>query len=248
MLTISLKYFAILREQLGASDAMLDVPDGTTAGDIYPLVTRDHPRLAGLERSIMLMVNEEYVAPDRPLRDGDEVAFIPPVSGGDHQGAKLFRVTTEELDPRDVEALVAANDAGAIVTFTGTVRDNARGRDVTALDYEAYASAAEKMLARIGTEIVDQWPDVRTAIAHRTGYLTPGTASVVIACSSAHRAAAFAAASFAIERIKEIVPVWKKEHYGDGSVWIGSEAEYQREFREVPGGSEVLADDSARQV
>ncbi len=248
MLTISLKYFAILREQLGVSEATLDVPEGTTAGDIYALVTKDHPRLAGLERSIMLMVNEEYVSPDRPLRAGDEVAFIPPVSGGDHPGAKLFRVTTEELDPREVEALVAANDAGAIATFTGTVRDNARGRDVTALDYEAYTSAAEKMLARIGTEIVDQWPDVRTAIAHRTGHLTPGAASVVIACSSAHRAAAFAAAAFAIERIKEIVPVWKKEHYADGSVWIGSEAEYQRELREVPGGSGFSADVSERQM
>lgn len=231
MITISLKYFAILREQLGASEASLELPEGTTAGEIYPIVTGDQPRLAGLQRSIMLMVNEEYVGPEHPLQDGDEVAFIPPVSGGDHNKATLFRVTADELDPRHVEALVAANDAGAIVTFTGTVRDNARGRDVTALDYEAYASAAEKMLARIGTEIVDQWPDVRTAIVHRTGLLPPGTASVVIACASAHRAAAFAAAAFAIERIKEIVPVWKKEHYADGSVWIGTEAEYQQELK-----------------
>jgi len=236
MIAISIKYFAILREQLGASDAVLDVPVGTTAGEIYAIATRDHPRLAGLERSIMLMVNEEYVRADHQLQDGDEIAFIPPVSGGHHPTAKLFRVTTEALDPREVESLVAANDSGAIVTFTGTVRDNARGRDVTALDYEAYASAAEKMLARIGAEIIDQWPDVRTAIVHRTGYLTPGAASVVIACSSAHRAAAFAAAAFAIERIKEIVPVWKKEHYADGSVWIGSEAEYQQELKQNPAG------------
>jgi molybdopterin synthase catalytic subunit len=100
---------------------------------------------------------------------------------------------------------------------------------VTALDYEAYAPAAETQLRVIGDEIAGRWPGVRTAIHHRTGLLEPGVASVVIACSSAHRAEAFAAASHAIERIKQIVPIWKKEHYGDGSTWVGSEAEYQAE-------------------
>lgn len=228
-ITIQLRYFAVLREHLGRGEETIDIPAGTTTGEAYALVTADQPRLAGLRRSMMLMVNEEYVRGDHILADGDELAFIPPVSGGEIVLPRLFVVTAAELDPRVVESLVAANDAGAIVTFTGTVRNNARDRDVIALDYEAYVPAAERQLSNIGIEIVERWPRVRTAIHHRTGYLEPGVASVVIACASPHRAEAFAAASHAIERIKVIVPIWKKEHYADGSVWIGSEADYQAE-------------------
>ncbi len=227
---IRIRYFAILREHLGKNEESIAVPEGTRVSEVYPLVTGDQPRLAGLRRSMMLMVNEDYVEPDYVLQDGDEVAFIPPVSGGSEQ-PKLFAITEEPLDPRDVEALVAADDAGAIVTFTGTVRNHARGRAVIALDYEAYAPAAEKQLGVIGIEIVERWPGMRVAIHHRTGYLEPGIASVMIATASAHRAEAFAAAEYAIDRIKEIVPIWKKEHYADGSVWIGSEASYQAEIR-----------------
>ena len=173
----------------------------------------------------MLMVNEEYVEPDHVLKDGDELAIIPPVSGGD---LKAFNVTDAELDPRAVEALVAGPGEGAIVTFIGTVRDHARGRTENLLEYEAYVSAAEKMLARVGDEAREQWPEVRIAISHRTGSLHPGEASVVIACASPHRDEAYAASAFAISRIKEIVPIWKKEHYDDGETWVGSEADYQR--------------------
>lgn len=229
-ITIRIRYFAILREHLGKSEESLAVPEGTLVSEVYPLVTGDQPRLANLRRSMMLMVNEDYVEPDYVLQDGDEVAFIPPVSGGDDL-PKLFAIVEEPLDPRNVEALVEADDAGAIVTFTGTVRNHARGRAVIALDYEAYAPAAEKQLGVIGVEIVERWPGMRVAIHHRTGYLEPGIASVVIATASAHRAEAFAAAQYAIDRIKEIVPIWKKEHYADGSVWIGSEADYQAEVR-----------------
>ncbi len=227
-MNVTVRYFAIMREHLGKSDEALYVPDGTTAGEIFSLAIRDAPRLAGLERAVMVMVNEEYVDPDHPLREGDEVALIPPVSGGD-QHPQLFTVTEHVLDPRSVESLVAGPDSGAIVTFTGTVRDNARGLSVTALDYEAYPSAAEKMLARVGTEVADQWPEVRIAISHRIGHLVPGEASVIIACASPHRENAYDASSFAIARIKEIVPIWKKEWYEDGSSWIGSELDYQIE-------------------
>jgi molybdopterin synthase catalytic subunit len=227
-MNITVRYFAIMREHLGKSNETLDVPAGTTAGEVFRLAIRDTPRLAGLERAVMVMVNEEYVEPEHMLQDDDEVALIPPVSGGDHL-PKLFAVTEDELDPRAIETLVAGPYAGAVVTFAGTVRDNARGLNVTALDYEAYPSAAEKMLARVGAEAVDQWPEVRIAISHRTGHLLPGEASVVIACASPHRENAYAASSFAITRIKEIVPIWKKEWYEDGSSWIGSELDYQIE-------------------
>ncbi|HWV24172.1 MAG TPA: molybdopterin converting factor subunit 1 [Thermomicrobiales bacterium] len=227
-MNITIRYFAIMREHLGKSVEEIDVADGTTAGEIFGIAIRDTPRLASLERAVMVMVNEEYVDPDHILQPGDEVALIPPVSGGDHLPS-LFTVTGDELDPRAVEALVAGPDAGALVTFAGTVRDNARGLTVTALDYEAYPSAAEKMLARVGAEVADRWPEVRIAISHRTGHLVPGEASVVIVTASPHRENAYAANAWAITRIKEIVPIWKKEWYEDGSSWIGSELDYQIE-------------------
>ena len=236
-MNITVRYFAIMREQLGRSVETLDIAPGTKAGDIFAIATRETPRLAGLRRAVMVMVNEDYVEPDHELREGDEVALIPPVSGGEHL-PRLFVVTEDELDPRAVEALVAGPDAGAIVTFAGTVRDNARGRTVTALDYEAYPSAAEKMLARVGAEVADRWPEVRIAIAHRTGHLLPGEASVVIACASPHRENAYAASAFAIARIKEIVPIWKKEWYADGSSWIGSELDYQIETGRIDAPAE----------
>ncbi|MBA2289793.1 MAG: molybdopterin converting factor subunit 1 [Chloroflexia bacterium] len=221
---ITVCFFAMYREQIGASQREIELPNNSTARDGYDAALADHPALAGLQSSVMLMVNQDYVEPDHVLRDGDELAIIPPVSGGDHE---RFAVTADPLDPRDAETRVAADDKGAIVTFNGTVRDHARGRRVTLLEYEAYDAAAVKMLARVGDEANDQWPEVDIAITHRTGALRPGESSVVIACASAHRDAAFAACAFAISRIKEIVPIWKKEHYDDGDTWVGSEADYQ---------------------
>jgi molybdopterin synthase catalytic subunit len=167
------------------------------------------------------------------------VAIIPPVSGGSDQ--KRFLVTEIVLDPRSVEALVIDDAAGALVTFAGTVRDNARGKQVVALDYEAYPPAAEKMLEQIGDEIFERWGIRSVAIAHRHGLLHVGETSVVIAVSSAHREAAFEACRYAIERIKVLVPIWKREIYEDGAVWIGSEADYQVETgraaaEDVPAG------------
>lgn len=221
---VTVRFFAMFREHLGTGKTTIEVPAGATAAEGFDIALAGAPALQGLSDAVMLMVNDDYVLPDHVLADGDELAIIPPVSGGEEQ---RFVVTDEVLAPRDVEALVASPGAGAIVTFVGTVRDHARGRRVTLLDYEAYPSAAVKMLARVGAEAQAQWPEVAIAIAHRTGSLEPGEASVVIACASPHRDEAYAASAFAISRIKEIVPIWKKEHYEDGSTWVGSEAAYQ---------------------
>jgi molybdopterin synthase catalytic subunit len=224
---VQLRYFAIVREKLGRADETRKVEVGTTAGELFDELAADYPALEPMKRATMLMVNQEYVPADHVLADGDEVAFIPPVSGG--AGVALFRVQAEPLDAREVEAAVADPGSGAIVTFTGTVRDNARGQAVTALDYEAYAPAAEKILAQIGDEIRERWGIDRIAVIHRVGRLEVGEASVVIAVSSPHRGEAFAACQYTIERLKAIVPIWKKEAYEGGAVWIGSEADYQRE-------------------
>ena len=160
--------------------------------------------------------------------------MIPPVSGG--SGAEdapaerrwLFRVVTTPLDLNEVVAAVTDPACGAIVSFTGTVRDHSLGKAVTALDYEAYPAAAEKMMAQIGAEIADRWGITRVAVIHRTGHLTAGEASVVMAVASPHRQGAFEACAYLIDRLKQIVPIWKKEAYTDGAVWVGSEADYPR--------------------
>jgi molybdopterin synthase catalytic subunit len=236
---VTLRHFALIRETIGQQAEERSIAPGTTISELYDQLASEFPRLAPLKASVMMMANQSYVAGDYAIGDGDEIVYIPPVSGGADDG-RLFRVTADPLDARETERAVADPSAGAIVSFTGVVRDNGRGQAVSALDYEAYAPAAEKMLAQIADEIDEKWGLKRVAIIHRTGLLPVGEASVVISISSPHREAAFEACLYAIERLKEIVPIWKKEHYADGAVWIGSEADYQRETGRLPS-----VDDSA---
>lgn len=223
---VSVRYFAIVREITGRDSETRLLPTNATAGDLLDLLATDYPVINQVRQSSMLMVNQEYAQPDQRLVDGDEVALIPPVAGGESR----FRVTEDVIDVEAVVRSVESPAAGAVVTFLGTVRDNARGRRVRRLEYEAYPAAAEKMMARIGDEIAEQWDIAATAITHRVGVLQVGEASVAIAVASAHRGEAFDACRYAIERIKQIVPIWKKEFYESGETWIGSEAIYQAEF------------------
>jgi molybdopterin synthase catalytic subunit len=231
MITIQMRYFAFVREQLGKSKEAIELADGSTVAQALDLVLAASPRLLNAQSAMMVMVNQAYQPREHVLANGDEVAIIPPVSGGSAE--KRFLVTDNVLDPRRIEALVIDDASGALVTFAGTVRDNARGKTVVALDYEAYPPAAEKMLEQIGDEIYEQWGIPTVAIAHRFGLLHVGETSVVIAVSSAHREVAFDACRYAIERIKVLVPIWKREVYEDGAVWIGSEADYQLETGRV---------------
>ncbi|MFN8593427.1 MAG: molybdopterin converting factor subunit 1 [Thermomicrobiales bacterium] len=232
---VEIRYFAMFREIVGSATERREISPGTTTGALFDALIAQFPRLERLEPVTMVMVNQNYVERDHLLRDGDEVAFIPPVSGGE---AGRFVVQSGPLDPRQLESRVAHAGAGAIVTFIGTVRDHGRGLPVVRLDYEAYAPAAEKMLAKIGEEIRERWGIDAVAIAHRTGSLAIGEVSVVIAVASPHRDAAFEASRYAIERIKEIVPIWKKEYYADGEAWLGSEHAYQVEIGRIQGDAE----------
>ena len=233
MLTVTVRYFAMAREAVGRTADEMEFDEGVTAGDVLEAVIRGNPALAAGRRSLMLMVNQVYADPGTVLANGDEVALIPPVSGG--AASYLIRVTDQPLDARETEAAVADPSCGAVLTFTGQVRDNARGQAVTELAYEAYAEAAETMMTGIAGEITERWGIERLAIVHRVGVLGPGEASVVISVASPHRPEAFDACRHAIERLKEIVPIWKKEHYRDGSTWIGSEAEYRRQLSDDEG-------------
>lgn len=231
MIRVEMRYFAFVREQLGKSKETIELADGSTVADALALVLDTSPRLQNAGSALMVMVDQRYQPRDHVLANGDEVAIIPPVSGGGHE--RRFVVTDNVIDPRKVELLVMDEGSGALVTFNGTVRDHARGKPVTALEYEAYPPAAEKMLEQIGDEIFERWNIRTVAIVHRYGLLQIGETSVVIAVSSAHRDVAFEACRYAIERIKVLVPIWKREIYEDGAVWIGSEAEYQIEIGRV---------------
>jgi molybdopterin synthase catalytic subunit len=229
MPTVRLRYFALYREARGRRQEERAVPEGATARDVLEALVAETPALAGLRTVSRVVVNEEYVDAETPLREGDEVVFIPPVSGGeaDDPTRRRFRIVAEPLLSEPVAALVADPGAGAVITFAGVVRDNARGKGVLCLEYEAYEPLAERMLARIADEMAARWPVRKVAIWHRVGRLGVGETSVVIALSVPHRQEGFAACAYAIERLKEIVPIWKKEIYADGETWIGSEAAYQ---------------------
>jgi molybdopterin synthase catalytic subunit len=219
VLKVTALLFARLREQAGGDRFMLELAGGSTVADAYAELGRLHPALDSRRESVRAAVNQEFAGWDRVLAEGDEVAFIPPVSGGSDAGV-LFELTDRPLDARRLEAAVARAGAGAICTFTGVVRDNSRGRETIRLEYEAYPGMAESQMRAIATEISERWPEARVAMAHRTGVLEIGEASVVVSVSCPHRGDAIAACKWGIDRLKETVPVWKKEFFAGGEVWI----------------------------
>ena len=215
---LAVLYFAAARERAGLSREELELPDAPLAVPaLLDLLGRRHPALAPLFPHLRVAVNQEFVKADAPVSPGAEVALIPPVAGG----AGLFRVVDRPLDLGEVVREVQGEGQGGVVTFTGVVRARTRGRAVVRLSYEAYAPMAEKKLAEIGAEAERAWPGARLAIVHRVGELFPGDLAVVIAASAPHRKEAFRACEHAIDRLKEDVPIWKKEHFADGEVWVG---------------------------
>ena len=205
---VRVRLFAGLREQAGWSERELEA---ATVADVWPALD-----LGAEPDGLLYAVNREYAERDHELHDGDEVAVIPPVSGG------AFSVREDPLSLDAVVAEVADERAGAVATFTGTVRRQSRGREVTRLEYEAYAEMAEDVMARLAADLTDRYELCEIAIHHRVGALEIGEASVVIAVSAPHRQDALAACKDAIDRLKETVPLWKKEVYEGGEEWIGA--------------------------
>ena len=219
-IAVRTRLFARLRELAGTDSENVEVRAGATVADVYNALRKSHPGLDVSSESVRAAVNQEFADWDVVVADGDEVAFIPPVSGGAHAVGVLFELTTDPLDPRRLEAAVAHKGAGAICTFIGVVRDTSRGRSVTHLEYEAYGEMATAEMRKIAGEIAEKWPEARVAMAHRTGRLEVGEASVVVSVSCPHRAEAIDACRWGIDRLKESVPIWKKEHATDGTYWI----------------------------
>lgn len=196
---------------------------GFTPAQLLARLTEDYPSLAPLVPALAVAVNREYARADHILKDGDEVALIPPVSGGSPEGRPLFEVTEEPLSADEVGARVTNPHSGATLIFVGTVREWTKGKRTVLLEYEAYPEMAVEQMQRIGREIEAQWPGARTAIVHRIGRLEILEASVIIAVATPHRADSFAACRHAIERLKQIVPIWKKEIWEDGEEWMGGQ-------------------------
>ncbi len=204
------RLFAGLREQAGTRQRELELPDDARVTDVWPaLGLGEEP--AGL----VYAVNRSYAERSTPLADGDEVAVIPPVSGG------AFRLSEEPLSLEAAAAEVASDEAGAIATFVGTTRAHSRGRDVVRLEYEAYEGMAEAEMERIAAVLRERHDVIDVAIHHRVGRVEIGETSVVIAVSATHRGAAFDACREAIDTLKQTVPLWKKELYVGGEEWIG---------------------------
>ena len=224
-IAVRARLFARLREQAGTDTEQIELLAGSTVADVYEAIQKLHPGLQADWNAVRVALNQEFTSWTTKVADGDEVAFIPPVSGGAHGVGVLFELTSRPLDARRMETAVAHKGAGAICTFTGVVRDNSRGRSVTHLEYEAYAEMATAQMRKIADEIAERWPEARVAMAHRTGRLEVGEPSVVVSVSSPHRAEAIAACKWGIDRLKESVPIWKKEHAADGTFWIEGDHE-----------------------
>ncbi len=272
MKKVHVKFFAIFREWVGLKEEWREIEPGITVQELWNQYTANakNPRVANIRAAFS--VNQRLAKPETVLNGGEEVGFLPPVSGGagkrperlpklaprapqqkaappkrrnnrrnlpSAQQSKPptkpieqtkpysssgvtrdFLVTNNPLSLDALVARVAHPSAGGIATFLGVVRDNAHDKQVKFLEYEAYPELAERMLAQIGAEVHERWSDVRIAIAHRTGRLKIGEASVIIATSAPHRAESFAACRYAIERLKVILPVWKKEFASDTDYWV----------------------------
>ena len=220
---VLVRLFASYREAAGAGHIELELPAGATVRDAIQQVLRQHPLVAE-GRQVVIARNREYVEPDAPLADGDEVALIPPVSGGATRATAKIAVTTDPLSVDDVLDAVRDDGFGGLVVFLGTVRDNSRGARVTHLEYEAYAEMAEAKMREIALRLEREHAPARVAMHHRVGDLRIGETAVIVAAGAPHRDAAFAAARQAIDELKSIVPIWKKEHTADGAVWIEDHA------------------------
>lgn len=227
---VTVRLFASYREAVGASQIQLPLADDADGAALWSALVARYPGLRTLPPPAGYAIDDEYVSGNRPLRGAGEVALIPPVSGGagEPDGGPAARSTVIELTDAPISTdrvlrAVADPRAGAVVLFLGVVRDNARGRRVDHLIYEAYEALARRELEKIAAAATARWPVTRVAIVHRTGRLGVGEPSVAVAVSAPHRGEAFEAGRYMIDTLKQTVPIWKKEVWEGGAAWIGTE-------------------------
>lgn len=224
-------FFGVLRDIAGLREESVEVPEGSCLATVFEHCASRYPALRSMSGSLVLALNQKFSEPSALVSEGDEVAFLPPVSGGsgafvrtiaDPEG-HFFALTREPIDSRALVARLQRPEDGAVVTFEGVARNNTRGRATRFLEYECYEAMAIRMMAEIGRDIASRHAIGRIGMIHRLGRLEIGEASVVIAAAAPHRKPAFEAALEGINKLKKLVPIWKKEYFADGEVWVDGE-------------------------
>ncbi len=225
-------FFGQLKDIVGRSEEWLDVAQGSRLQTVFDHYSCQFPKMETLAASIVMARNQQFAPPSTSLFPEDEIAFLPPVSGGaepyihqisDEAGGHFFALTRSPIDTHLIKHRLLRPEDGAIVDFEGVVRNNTQGRMTKYLDYECYEGMAVKLMAQIGLEIAASHQIGRIAMVHRLGRMEIGEASVVIVVTAPHRLPAFEAALEGINRLKKLVPIWKKEHFADGAVWVEGE-------------------------
>ena len=224
---VKLLFFASLKDIVGSRQLDLDVPSGATVNDLLERLESRYPGLRRYRSIVLTSLNEEYVERHAVVSDGDEVALFPPVSGGSSSGPvlserprEIYRLTREAIDAHEIAELILRPEDGALCVFEGVVRNNSKGKATRYLEYEAYETMALKTMEEIGEFVRNAWDIGCVAIIHRLGHMDIGETSVAIIITSPHRKASFDACEYAIDRLKKIVPIWKKEFFEDGEVWV----------------------------
>ncbi|MBV9762708.1 MAG: molybdenum cofactor biosynthesis protein MoaE [Acidobacteriaceae bacterium] len=239
---VRVMFFGGLKEIVGASEDAPEIPPHSTLATLFESYCQRFETLRPRRPSILFARNGEFATPETALADNDEVAFLPPVSGGagresvgrsaedrlselaiDDPAGHVFRITRRPIDSQSLARTLQRDQDGAVVVFEGVVRDNTKGRPTSHLEYECYEALAIGQMARIGREIAATFPIGRIAIVHRLGRLQIGEASVAVVASAPHRRPAFEAALEGINRLKREVPIWKREFFADGAVWVEGE-------------------------
>ena len=221
---ITVLFFATFRDKAGTNRTELEIPEGTTIDGLRAILSEKYPGLASLADHALASINKEYAFPEQEIPDGAEVAWFPPVSGGS-EPPTVFQITEGEIDLNALLDAITLPSTGAACFFTGMVRGVTTRDDpheTEYLEYEAYKPMAEEKMRQVAAEIRDKWPSVEgVAVVQRIGRLMPGTPTVLIACTAGHRdTGVFEAARYGIDRLKQIVPVWKKEVSPDGEEWV----------------------------
>jgi molybdopterin synthase catalytic subunit len=221
MVKVSLHLYAAVREAVGRREMCLELDEHATVSDLKARLAGEYPALAGMLKTVVFAIDDEYVPFEERLHDGAEIAVIPPVSGGSSADERLFKVTEEVMDAQALADLVSRPEAGAVSLFYGVVRNHSEGRSVERLEYEARESMALAKMREVARETRERFPEVcEVGIWHRIGTLEIGETSLLVAVSSPHRKVAFEACHWCVDRVKEVVPVWKKEHWTGGSDWV----------------------------
>ena len=221
---IKVLFFGMLHEMTGCHQEVIMVQEGSRLADLWAIYVERFPHLGELSRSISTSINQELTDHSQSLEEGDEVAFLPPVSGGKED---IFQITHKAINTVELVSSLKSPASGALVVFEGVVRNHSAGRRTLYLQYEAYEPMALKQMCHIGAKIHDKFSIDRVGIVHRVGRLEIGETSVAIAVSSGHRKVAFEACCYGTDRLKQVVPIWKKEFFEDGAVWVEGEGKTQ---------------------